>query len=234
MGADLRGVCAAVTVASLCALPLAASAETPVDVELVLAVDVSGSVDAGEQELERTGLVRAFREPAVIDAIVGLPRGLAVAVVAFAGAGQTRTVVSWRRLVDPASIAAFADRISTAFPVQFEYAHETAIGDAIEWSRQELAANGYRGRPKIDVSGDGRSCDGEYPGPARDRAVAAGIVINGLAILNEEPYLDEYYRRTVIGGPGAFVMTAADYTSFAEAIRRKLLQEVSPGPMAAR
>lgn len=228
------GFGAAVMVGALCAASAEVGAETPVDVELVLAVDVSGSVDAGEQELERTGLVRAFREPVVIDAIVGLPRGLAVAVVAFAGAGQTRTVVSWRRLVDPADIAAFADQIATAFPVQFAYANSTAIGDGILWSQRELASNGYRGRAKIDVSGDGRSCDGEYPGPARDRAVAAGIVINGLAILNEEPDLDEYYRRTVIGGPGAFVMTAADYESFAQAIGRKLLQEVAPGPTASR
>ena len=228
------GFGAAVIFAAHCIASVEVEAETLVDVELVLAVDVSGSVDASEQELERTGLAQAFREPAVVEAIGALPRGLAVAVVAFAGAGQTRTVVSWRRLVDPAEVAAFADLVSAAFPVQFEYAHQTAIGDAIEWSRRELASNGYRGRAKIDISGDGRSCAGEDRGPARDRAVAAGIVVNGLAILNEEPYLDEYYRRTVIGGPGAFVMTAADYASFAEALRRKLLQEVSPGPTASR
>ena len=89
-------------------------------------------------------------------------------------------------------------------------------------------------RAKIDVSGDGKSSDGEYPGPARDRAVAAGITINGLAILNEEPYLAEYYRRTVIGGPGAFVMSATGYESFAEAIRLKLVRELVPGPVAVR
>lgn len=220
--------------AALALLPAAAAAEQPVDLELVLATDVSGSVDAGEQELERTGLARAFRDRAVIEAIEALPQGLAVAVVAFAGAGQTRTVVSWQRLNGPGQIAAFADRIATAFPVVFEYAHKTAIGDAIEWSRRELATNGYRGRAKIDVSGDGQSSDGEYPGPARDRAIAAGIVVSGLAILNEEPYLDEYYRRTVVGGPGAFVMTATDYSSFAEALRRKLLQELSPAPTVSR
>jgi hypothetical protein len=212
--------------------PGSLGAEQLVDLELVLAVDVSGSVDAGEQELERTGLVQTFRDRAVIEVISGLPRGLAVAVVAFAGAGQTRTVVPWCRLADDGQIAGFADQIAAAFPVVFDYTPKTAIGDAIEWSRRELVGNGYRGRAKIDVSGDGRSSDGEYPGPARDRAVAAGITINGLAILNEEPYLDEYYRRTVIGGPGAFVMTAADYASFAEALRRKLLQELSPGPTA--
>ncbi|MGE3740357.1 MAG: DUF1194 domain-containing protein [Geminicoccaceae bacterium] len=220
--------------AALALLPAAAAAEQPVDVELVLAVDVSGSVDADEQALERDGLVRAFHDRAVIEAIGALPQGLAVAVVAFAGAGQTQTVVSWHRLADPRQIAAFADRIARAFPVRFAYAKCTAIGDAIEWSRRELVGNGYRGRARIDVSGDGRSSDGEYPGPARDRAVAGGIVISGLAILNEESYLDEYYRRTVVGGPGAFVLTAADYASFAEALRRKLLQELSSGPTASR
>jgi hypothetical protein len=127
---------------------------------------------------------------------------------------------------------AFADRIAAVFPVRFEYTHKTAIGDALLWSMTELADNGYVGAARIDVSGDGTSSDGEYPGPARDRAVAAGITISGLAILNEEPYLDEYYHRTVIGGPGAFVMTAADYSSYAAALRRKLLQELAPGPSA--
>ncbi len=89
-------------------------------------------------------------------------------------------------------------------------------------------------RAEIDVVGDGQSSDGESPGPARDRAVAVGVTINGLAIVNEEPYLDEYYRRTVIGGPAAFVLTAVDYESFALTMRRKLLQEIAPGPSAAR
>ena len=220
--------------AAVILMPAVAAAEQPVDVELVLAVDVSGSVDADEQALERTGLVQALQDQGVIEAISRLPLGLAVAVVAFAGAGQTRTIVPWRRLTDDGQIAGFAAEIAGAFPVVFEYAHKTAIGDAIDWSRQELMGNGYRGRPEIDVVGDGESSDGEYPGPARDRAVAVGITINGLAILNEEPYLDEYYRRTVIGGPGAFVLTTVDYESFALAMRRKLLQEIAPGPSAAR
>ena len=154
--------------------------------------------------------------------------------MAFAGAGQTRTVVGWRRLTDRQTIDDLAERIAAAFPVEFAYAHKTAIGDAVSWSMGELASNGFAGRADIDVSGDGMSSDGEYPGPARDRAVAAGITINGLAILNEEPYLAEYYRRTVIGGPGAFVMSATGYESFAEAIRLKLLHELVPGPVAVR
>ena len=219
---------------ALTLLSLHAVAEEAVDLELVLAVDVSGSVDAGEQELQRTGLVRAFQDGEVIGAIGALPHGIAVAVVAFAGAGQVRTVVRWQHLTRPSKVAAFAERLAAALPVVFPYSKNTAIGDAIVWSTQELGTNHFDGSAKIDVSGDGRSTGGEYPGPARDRATAVGITINGLAILNEEPYLDDYYRRTVIGGPGAFVLDAADYGSFAEAIRLKLLRELAPNTLAAR
>jgi hypothetical protein len=217
-----------------CALSPTAIAETGADIELVLAVDVSGSVDKAEQELERTGLVLAFQDRQVIEAIQALPHGVAVAVVAFAGAKQTRTVVAWHHLTHPATIAVFADRIAAAFPVAFEHCGLTAIGDAVAWSLEELAANGFGGLRKVDVSGDGSNSDGEDPASVRDRAVAAGVTINGLAILNEETFLADYYRRAVIGGPGAFVLTASDYESFAEAIRLKLLRELAPGPTALR
>ncbi len=156
------------------ALTSNASALVPVDIELVLAVDVSGSVNSAEQELERTGLVRAFQDKAVIDAISTLPRGLAVAVVAFAGAGQTRTVVGWQHLTNSATSALFAERIAAAFPVAFDKCKMTAIGDALTWSLKELAGNGYGGLAKVDVSGDGRSSEGEDTASARDRALAAG------------------------------------------------------------
>jgi hypothetical protein len=205
-----------------------------VDIELVLAVDVSGSVDGAEQELQRRGLAAAFRDPGVVAAIRALPSGLAAAVVAFAGAAQCRTVVDWRLLTDQASTEGFADAVGDAFPVAFDYTHKTAIGDALVCSRDELAHNGFQGRATIDVSGDGHTTDGVYPGPVRDAAVAAGVTINGLAIVNEEPYLEDYYRRNVVGGSGAFVMTADDYDAFGKAIRRKLLRELEPGPTAAR
>jgi hypothetical protein len=215
-----------------CPLSSAALAAMPVDVELVLAVDVSGSVSRDEQELERTGLVRAFQDPQVIDAIRALPRGLAVAVVAFAGAGQTRTVVGWQLLNDAASAWAFAARLAEALPFAFERCGLTAVGDALRWSQQELADNPYSGAAKIDVAGDGSSSEGEDTAASRDRAVAAGITISGLAIQNEEYRLEEYYHRNVIGGPGAFVLTAVDYESFAAAMRLKLLRELAPGPTA--
>jgi hypothetical protein len=210
-----------------------AAAAVPVDIELVLAVDVSGSVDAGEQELQRVGIADAFRDPTVVEAIARLPAGLAVAVVGWAGAGQCRTIVGWRHLTNRQTAEDFAGRVAAAFPVAFDAAGKTALGDALSWSVAELAHNAFHGRPVIDVSGDGRSTDGAYPGPVRDRATAAGVTINGLAIVNQEPYLADYYRRTVIGGPGAFVMSATGYESFAEAIRLKLLRELAPGPTAA-
>src|SRR3954464_10628498 len=186
----------------------AAHGGEPVDIELVLAVDVSGSVSAGEQELQRTGIARAFRAPEVIAAIRALPSGLAAAVVAFAGAAQCRTVVEWRLLADRPSAEGFADTVADAFPVAFDYTHKTAIGDALAWSLDELSRNSFQGLARIDVSGDGHTTNGAYPGPGRD---AAGVTINGLALVNEEPYLEDYYRRNVAGGPGAFVMTADDY-----------------------
>lgn len=220
--------------AAMALTPLLVFGGQHVEIELVLAVDVSGSVDGSEQELQQTGLESAFRAPEVIDAIRALPNGLAVAVVAWAGAGQERTVVDWCHLTDGRSADAFAGRIAAAFPVEFEYAHKTAIGDALSWSMAALNGNGFDGRAKIDVSGDGHNSDGAYPHEVRAAVVAAGVTINGLAILDEEPELADYYRRNVIGGPGAFVMSVGSFDDFAVAFRLKLLRELAPGPTAAR
>jgi Protein of unknown function (DUF1194) len=233
MSGKVAGLAAIAAMAAALA-PAAALGTQPVDVELVLAVDLSGSVDDAEQGLQREGLVAAFRDPEVADAIAALPEGVAVALVAWAGAGQVRTLVAWRRLTDKVSAGDFAARVGAALPAAFGPGGKTAIGDALTWSLAELAGNGFAGRAKIDVSGDGHNTDGAYPGPVRDTAVAAGVTINGLAIVNQEPSLANYYRKNVIGGPGAFVMAADDYRAFGEAIRRKLLRELAPGPVAAR
>ncbi len=103
------------------------------------------------------------------------------------------------------------------------------MGNALFVAMKSLDANAYLGaRRKIDVSGDGHANEGFKPDRVRDYAVLSGVTINGLAIINDEPYLEQYYREHVIGGPGAFVMVAADYPDFVEAIRRKLLRELSP------
>ena len=201
----------------------AARGREPVDIELVLAVDVSGSVDGAEQELQRAGLVAAFRDPEVISAIAALPRGLAVALVAWAGVQET--AVAWHRLTDRASVDDFAARMEAAMPATFGGSGNTAIGDALIRSLAELAGNGFAGQTKIDVS---------RPGPVRDDAVRAGVTINGLAIVNEQPSVAEFCRANVIGRPGAFVLAADDYHDFGEALRRKLLRELAPGPTAAR
>jgi Protein of unknown function (DUF1194) len=141
-------LCRITLLAAVLALPAPVLAGQPVDVELALAVDVSGSVDGGEQDLQRTGLERVFRDPDVIDAIRALPRGLAAAVVGFAGAGQARTVVGWACLTVARSAEAFARRVAAAFPTVFDYAHKTAIGDALAWSLAELAGNGFDAGPR--------------------------------------------------------------------------------------
>ncbi|HWL68271.1 MAG TPA: DUF1194 domain-containing protein [Geminicoccus sp.] len=215
-------------------VPTVALGRQAVSIELVLAVDVSGSVDAAEQRLQRDGLARAFRDDAVIDAIAALPDGLAVAVVAWAGPGQQRTAVAWHRLVDQASAEDFAARLEAALPVDLGTSGYTALGDALIWSLAELAGNAFEGHPKIDVSGDGISNCGAYPSQVRDRALASGVTINGLAIVNENSYVPEFYRTNVIGGTGAFVVTADDYRDFAQAVRLKLLRELAPGPTVLR
>ncbi|HEX6014613.1 MAG TPA: DUF1194 domain-containing protein, partial [Geminicoccaceae bacterium] len=180
--------------------PAAARGGERVDVELVLAVDASGSVDAAELALQRAGLAAAFRDPEVIDAIAALPRGVAAALVTWAGVQET--AVGWRRRTDRASAAEFAARVEAALPAAFGAGGNTALGDALARSLAELAGNGFDGRAKIDVSGDGRSNSGAQPRQVRDAAVRAGVTINGLAILNEQPNVAEYYRTDVIGGPG--------------------------------
>ena len=214
---------------ALGAAPDRAVAGQPVDLELVLAVDLSISVDGGEFVLQRQGYVEAFRDPAVVAAVGANPRGVAVAVVLWAGAEQQRTAVDWHWLTDAASCLDFAAAIEAALQVDPDYFGKTAIGDALYFALRELDANGYSGfRRKVDLSGDGKANEGFKPERVRDFAVQSGVTVNGLAILNDEPYLEQYYRTHVIGGPDAFVLVAADYEDFVEAIRRKLLRELSP------
>jgi hypothetical protein len=218
--------------ALLAADPGVAVADT-VDVELVLAVDVSISVDGSELELQRRGLAAAFRDPAVIDAIRANAQGVAVAVVLWAGTDQQRTAVDWMRLADAPSAGRFADAIEGALAVDPTLVGKTAIGDALYYALRSLDANGVDGtRRKIDISGDGHANEGFRPERVRDFAVASGVTVNGLAIINDEPYLEQYYREHVIGGPGAFVMVADDYRDFVEAIRLKLLRELTPAETA--
>ena len=204
-------------------------AEEAVDIELALAVDVSISVDGDELALQREGLSASFRDPQIIDAIRGNAAGVAVMVLVWAGTDQQLVAVDWHHLTDAATSLAFADAIDAALATDPDLQGKTALGNALYVAVQSLEGNAFRGaRRKVDVSGDGHANEGFKPVLVRDYAVALGITVNGLAILNDEPYLEQYYREQVIGGPGAFVMVAADYHDFVQAIRRKLLRELTP------
>ena len=203
-----------------------------VDLELVLAVDASSSVSAEEFDLQMRGLAVAFRSPAVLRAIQAAgDLGIAVGLVQWSDDAKQSLAIGWRRLGDAATAAAYADEIE-ATP-RFLVGGGTAIGGALTFAINQLQSNGFEGRRQvIDLSGDGRTNQGKRPHQVRDQAVALGITINGLAILNEDAFIDRYYRNNVIGGEGAFVMTAADYEDYAEAMLEKLVQEIAGVPVA--
>ena len=209
-------------------IPAAGAASArPVDLQLVLAIDVSSSIDRSEYLLQVQGLAAAFRSAEVGEALDRFaPRGIAVAVMQWASESIQRQVVAWTWLVDEAGRIAFARRLATMRRIDHEGV--TAIALAIRAAFGLFRSNGFEGgRRVIDVSGDGKSNQGPAVGLERRRAVAAGVTINGLAILNEQPFLHDFYRQNVIGGPGAFVMTAADYADFADAMKAKLVREIS-------
>ncbi len=221
----------------LCALLLGlatarASAETPVTLELLLAVDCSSSVDADEYRLQMRGLAAAFRDARVQEAIArNGPEGIAVAVLQWAGAYGQERAIGWTRLRDAADAGTFAARIEAS--PRLAIGGPTAIGPALIEAADWIGDNGFAGaRRIIDVSGDGRDNEGASPIFARSAALTAGIVINGLAILNEERNLAGYYAAAVTGGPDAFVETAEDYGDFARAMQRKLLREIGAAPVA--
>ena len=204
----------------------------PVELELLLAVDASSSVDPGEYRLQMQGLAAAFRHPAVRRALaqVGEP-GIVVALLQWSRPDSQNFAVPWTRVRDAASLEALAAAIDTAR--RGWIAGGTAIARALDVASEALAANRFEGRRRvIDLSGDGRANMGGPPAVARDRATAQGVTINALAIVNEEWRLDRYYRDEVIGGTGAFVMVADDYDDFARAIRAKLVREIAGTPVA--
>jgi hypothetical protein len=206
----------------------------PVDLELVLAVDTSSSVSAEEFDLQMRGLAEAFRSPAVVQAIRAAgDLGLAVSLVQWSDARKQFLAIDWMMVTDEASARRFSEEIGNT--PRFLVGGGTALGGALSFSMRQFEKSGFQGRRKvIDVSGDGRTNQGAHPSRIRDKAVAAGITVNGLAILNEDLYVDRYYLYNVIGGTGAFVMTADDYADFAQAILQKLIKEIAGVPIAAR
>ena len=234
-----RSGCAALAVFRVCLLSLAVvlaarpspvAAETRVSLELILAIDVSGSVDGFEWADQIEGIVAAFRDPEVVKSIEQSPGGIAVKAVAWAGPSSGRVMVPWRHLTDDASATAFALAIGRSVR---RISGNTAIGDMLRRVAPMFDGNGFVGdRRVIDVSGDGVGNEGADVAAARDAVVATGITVNGLAIGGSDPEVFAYYRSQVIGGPGAFLVSARGFFEFAAAIRRKLLREIR-GPMFA-
>lgn len=206
-----------------------------VDLELVLAVDVSLSMDLDEQRLQRDGYVSAFRDPQIWDAIrTGGTGRIAVTYIEWAGPNSQSTVLPWTLIDTEKAAQSFADALE-AKPIS--RARLTSISGALLYASRELRTNTFRGaRQVIDVSGDGPNNSGAPIIPVRDEIVAAGIVINGLPILLKRggfastfdiPNLDQYYADCVIGGQGSFSIPVHEKTEFGAAIRRKLILEIA-------
>jgi len=197
----------------------------------VLAVDTSSSVSEQEFALQILGLAQAFQDPAVIAAIQdSAPNGIAVSLIQWSGAGWQEQTVPFSLVHDAATAHLLAGRIATSRRAII--GGPTALGAAIDHAALLMRRNAFSGaRQVIDVSGDGVNNHGLSPVASRARATARGITINGLAILNEEPTLDRYYAAKVIGGPGAFLITANDFEDYRHAIRIKLIREISTVPM---
>jgi Protein of unknown function (DUF1194) len=208
-----------------------ATAATQVAVQLVLAVDVSGSVNQARFELQRRGYADAFRSSSVQQAIRSTGTGsVAIAMVQWTGPSLHVIAVDWTLIDDKASAERFAAAIEQAPRALF--GGGTSISGAIDHAMTMFARSPFQAsRRVIDVSGDGSNNRGRFAEEARDEAVHAGVVINGLPILTLEPELDEYYRDSVIGGPGAFVIAVRSYEEFAQAIRSKLVTEIATGEM---
>src|SRR3984893_19571760 len=204
-----------------------ARAQPAVDLSLVLAVAVAGSVNQARFALQRDGYVAAFRNARVLETIRSGPhQAIAVTMVQWTGPAPQVHVVPWMRVADSVSAEAFAAAV--AAPPRQLFGGGTSISGAIDYAVTLFRQSRFRGsRRVIDISGDGSNNRGRLVNLARDEAVAAEIGINGLPILALEPDLDAYYERNVIGGPGAFVIAAKDYDAFAGAILKKLITEIA-------
>jgi hypothetical protein len=211
-----------------------AASAMDVDLELVLAVDVSGSMDDEEHAVQRAGYVAAIAHPDFVRAIgAGAYQRIALTYVEWAGPSLQETVMPWRLIDSAASARAFADELA-ARPIT--YIRGTSISGALVYSTALFDGNGYNGfRKVIDISGDGPNRNGIAVDVARDQAVQRGIVINGLPIMIRPSRsfvaLDRYYADCVIGGPGAFVLPVSKPKELAEAIRRKLILDVAARPV---
>jgi hypothetical protein len=204
-----------------------------VDVELVLAVDVSYSMDEEELRVQRAGYVSALTSPQVLDAIkMGLLGRIAVTYLEWGGAHEQSILAEWHVINDKKSAIAFAEKVQNA---PYQRLHNTSIASALETASNLIETNQYEGlRKVIDVSGDGTNNHGGRVIMARNYAISKGIVVNGLPLMMKatrvsrtRPQLDLYYEACVIGGPGSFAIPVMSTDDFANAIRTKLVLEIA-------
>ncbi len=198
-----------------------------VDLALVLAVDGSASVTYEEFGLIAGGIAAALREPTITDALIGGPAKASLcSLLLWSGTGAQEVITGWTLIASKSDASAFADQVDNM--PRIVTAGETAIGEALLASLTLLShIPDTPARQVVNVIGDGRSNSGIAPGPVRDRMAEAGITINGLCILHEEPDLLASYTREVIGGPDAFAVTCQDYPAFAAAMKQKLARELN-------
>jgi hypothetical protein len=222
-----------------------ARAAEPVDLLLVLASDVSRSVDHPKFLLQREGYAAAVSDKQVLDAVRSGPHGkVAICFVEWSGFGAQKVVIDWTMIDGPATARRFGDQLAE---LPRSFADRTSISGGIEFSAQQFDRALFEAaRRTIDVSGDGTNNAGRDVTLARDEALAKGITINGLVILSDRqmPWnaehtnppggLEKYYRDNVVGGPGAFVMVAEDFPSFGRAIVKKMIAEIAMLRIAPR
>ena len=212
---------------ALAALALSAVPASACGVELVLAVDVSRSVIEHEYDLQVEGLANAFRSPDVVDAVKWVPGGVMATVTQWSGPEDQEQSIGWRHLDSPGAIEAFAaeiDGMTRAFFSAF-----TAVGDALTHADGLSATNPRPCKRRIiDISGDGASNKGREPRPVAEALAASGVTINAVVIKGARPDPEQYFRKHVVRGHGAFIEVAASFDDYARAIERKLLRELSP------
>lgn len=230
MSQNILKICIAAALLFLCESASANKHNCPL--ALVLAVDVSGSIDSYEYGIQMSGLADAFRSEDIVHAIELFGNsGIYVTAIHWSGDNQQFQIMPWSRLSSRAGLYAFAAELERR-PRTFDH-FATAIGEALGFANSlflKLPVACHR--HVIDVSGDGKSNEGWSPNLIRDAVVGGGVTINGLAILANDPKLKSYYQRRIIGGDRSFVMSADLFEDYPKSIRRKLLREIMPGPVA--
>ena len=235
-GGDVAGFAAPGPKTELSAQSAQKQAAPSVDIELILAVDVSYSMDMDELAIQREGYAQAIISKEFLQALKSLPNGkISVTYFEWAASSDQKIIIPWRLIDGPETADAVADEI---LKTPIRRASRTSISGAINFALPLFDEDPYHGlRRVIDISGDGPNNNGGPVTVARDAALEKGIIINGLPIMVKEPSystmdidnLDFYYEDCVIGGPGSFVVSIKDRDKFKEAIRSKLLLEVAGG-----